>query len=212
MENKKTVLFIDGENFLFSVAKILKVNGIIRHKSDIKAYSIRGLLASALKDFDVHTTNFYAGKINIPRAHPQLAAKSHIIAESQRRLKRSLTNQGVNYIIAGNVRLQDTKQENGHLVGVFKEKGTDVRLAVDMLAMACDGKLDTALVLSSDSDMQPAVKELKHRGVTVAYVGFENRVNAGLSQTTDKTVILRQSEVIAAWNDAHPQTSLTSPS
>ena len=209
MAQKETIVFIDGENFLFSVAKVLKAKGLIKHKSDIKKYSITDIVQSALKDFAVDKTKFYAGKINIPIKHPTLVPKSRLIAESQRRLKRSLINQGVEFIMAGHVRLQDTKQENGHLVGVFKEKGTDVRVAVDMLSLACDKVIDTAIIMSSDSDMQPAVKELKARGVTVVYVGFENTINAGLSKTTDKTILIRQSEVITAWHAANPQGPLT---
>lgn len=209
MQDKQTVLFIDGENFLFPVAKVLKDNGLIQHKSDIQKYSIRSLTDAALKELPIHKTRFYAGKINIPAGQSELAQKSHTLAESQRRLKRSFTNQGVDFIMAGNVRLQATKSENGRTVGVFKEKGTDVRIAVDMLSMACDGLLDTALLLSSDSDMQPVVKELKRRGVSVVYVGFANQVNAGLSQTTDKTILIRETEVVDAWNEANQPSSLT---
>lgn len=204
MDKKQTVLFIDGENFLFSVAKLLKDANVISHKSDIKRYSIKTIIEKALKDFQIDQIKFYAGKINIPTKYPALLPKSYIIADSQRRLKRSLTNQGIEYIMAGNVRLQDIKQENGRQVGVFKEKGTDVRVAVDMLSLACDNNLGTAILLSSDSDMQPAVKELKARGVTVIYVGFENKVNAGLSTTTYKTVLIRRSEVMDGWEAANP--------
>lgn len=209
MSEKQTVLFIDGENFLFPIAKVLKAKGLIHHKSDIKKYSIKSLIESALKEIAIDTTKFYAGKINIPTSYPDLIQKSHVLAESQRRLKRSLMNQGVEFVTAGNVRLQDTKQVGNRLVGVFKEKGTDVRMAVDMLSMACDGVLETAILLSSDSDTQPAVKELKRRDVTVIYVGFANKVNAGLSQTTDKTILIRETEVVDAWHEANPPTLLT---
>ncbi len=207
MSKKETVLFIDGENFLFPVAEILRARGIIQRKSDIKNYSIVSLIQSALKSFTISKTKFYAGKIHIPMTYPALVKKSELLAESQRRLKRSLTNQGVEFIIAGNVRLQNiTNGANP----VFKEKGTDVRLAVDMLSMACDKILDTAILLSSDSDMQPAVKELKLRGVTVVYVGFENRINAGLSQTTHKTILLREGEIVDAWNVSNQPSLLSS--
>lgn len=199
------MLFIDGENFLFSVAKILKSQGLIKHKSEIQKFSINSLIKDALLDFSIHRSLFYAGKIHIPKQFPELAVKSSIVAESQRRLKRYMSNEGVEFITSGHVRLQDTKvDEHGKMRGIFKEKGTDVRIAVDMVSLACDKKLETALILSSDSDMQPAVKEMRRRNVKVVYVGFENGVNAGLSQTTDQTVLLRSSEIIAAWEKANP--------
>lgn len=208
---KQTVLFIDGENFMFAVAAMLKSQGLIKHKSEIINFSINSIIESALKDFKIDTTNFYAGKIHIPKQVPELVAKSNMIAEAQRRLKRSLSNEGINYIMAGHVRLQDTKNDgNGKIQGVFKEKGTDVRIAVDMVALACDKNLETALLLSSDSDMQPAVKELTKRGISVVYIGFESGINAGLSITTSKTVVIRSSEVIDAWNKANPTVTVKS--
>lgn len=194
---------------MFSIADVLKSNGLINHKSDIHNFSFQKLIKTALADYDIDEVNFYAGKINIPKQVPELVAKSHMIAESQRRLKRSLTNQNINYVMAGHVRLQDTKVDsNGRLQGVFKEKGTDVQIAVDMVAKACDKDLKVALLMSSDSDMQPAVKELRKRDVPVIYIGFENNVNAGLSTTTSKTIIVRSSEIIDAWNEANPQQAI----
>jgi uncharacterized LabA/DUF88 family protein len=189
--SKRSVLYIDGENCMFAVAEILKSQGLIRHKSEIHKFSIQTIVQSALSGYKVDKINFYAGKINIPKQVPELVPKS-------------LTNEGVDYIMAGQVRLQDTKTDAaGNVQGVFKEKGTDVRIAVDMVAHACDDSIQTALLLSSDSDMQPAVKELKRRSVTVVYIGFENSVNDGLSTTTDKTIIIRATDVVAAWNAAN---------
>lgn len=124
---KETILFIDGENFLFSAAKILKAEGLIKHKSEIKKLSVNTLVETALKDFTVDKSKFYAGKIHIPKQYPELVPKSNLIAESQRRLKRSLVNEGIEFIMSGHVRLQDTKTNaQGKLEGIFKEKGTDV--------------------------------------------------------------------------------------
>jgi uncharacterized LabA/DUF88 family protein len=205
MNTRETVLFIDGENFLFSVAEVLKNTNRIKHKSQITRLSINSLVSSALKDFNVGKVKFYAGKIHIPNDVPELVEKSKIVAETQRRLKRYLTNENIEFILSGHVRLQDTKvNHRGKLHGVFKEKGTDVKIAVDMISLSCDSLIEVALLLSSDSDMQPAVKEMIKRGVTVVYIGFENHVNVGLSKTTSKTVILRQSEILDAWDIANP--------
>lgn len=54
-----------------------------------------------------------------------------------------------------------------------REKGIDVKIAVDLIAGALDDKYDTAIVVSSDSDLVPAIdwirKRLKRR---VEYIGF----------------------------------------
>lgn len=49
----------------------------------------------------------------------------------------------------------------GHTRRTYEEKETDVNLAVALLAGAVNDVFDTALVLSADSDMCPAVRTLK---------------------------------------------------
>lgn len=56
----------------------------------------------------------------------------------------------------------------------------------------------TIILCSSDSDLQPAIAEVKKRGVEVIYLGFENKPNKGLTYTTSRTILLRNSEVIDA--------------
>jgi len=56
--------------------------------------------------------------------------------------------------------------------------------------------MKTAIIASSDSDLQPAVKELKKRGVEQVYLGFEIDPNKGLSYTTNRTILIRNAEVL----------------
>lgn len=198
----KTVLYVDGENFLFKVADILKANGDIQNKSDIIRFSLSIICRSALSEYTIDERRFYAAKVHLHTDTPALERQSRIIIESQRRLKRSLINDGNEFVVSGNVRLQEivpatTKKPIRY---IFKEKGTDVQLAVDVLAAICDKKVSTILLLSSDSDMQPVVREAKKRGCRVVYVGFESLPNVGLSNNCDQTILLRKKEVIDAWN------------
>jgi uncharacterized LabA/DUF88 family protein len=65
-----------------------------------------------------------------------------------------------------------------------------------MVSVACDKKADEVILGSSDSDLQPAVSEAKSRGVSCIYLGFESRPNRGLSYTTNRTILIRNSEVL----------------
>lgn len=58
--------------------------------------------------------------------------------------------------------------------------------------------MNSAILCSSDSDLQPAVAELRARKIEIVYVGFETNPNKGLSYTTNRTILLRNSEVIEA--------------
>lgn len=54
-----------------------------------------------------------------------------------------------------------------------REKGIDVKMAVDMLAGALDDRYDTAIVVSSDTDLVPAVDWVRKRlRKKVEYIGF----------------------------------------
>ncbi|KKR19942.1 MAG: hypothetical protein UT51_C0012G0001, partial [Candidatus Nomurabacteria bacterium GW2011_GWC2_39_41] len=68
-------------------------------------------------------------------------------------------------------------------------------IAVDMVSTACDKKAEEIIVGSSDSDLQPAITETKSRGVRCIYLGFEADPNKGLSYTTGRTILIRNSEV-----------------
>ena len=85
----------------------------------------------------------------------------------------------------------------GKKILVFKEKGVDVHLAVDAVDLAGDQAITTAVICSSDSDLQPAITKLKRRGVEVIYVGFESLQNRGLTYTCDRTILFRDAEVSA---------------
>ena len=83
--------------------------------------------------------------------------------------------------------------KRGHMV--FKEKGVDVRIAVDMVSKSCDREVKEIVLGSSDSDLQPAIKETRNRSVECVYLGFEAMPNKGLTYTTNRTILIRDSEV-----------------
>jgi uncharacterized LabA/DUF88 family protein len=188
-------LFIDGENFLHKIEEVLSSDKFDSPRR-VKATTIdiRKLISGALATVDVTDIRFYAAKLRYNKETPD---KSNELISSQRKLRNLLVNQGVEFILAGNVRAQTVGIGKESRV-LFREKGVDVRLAVDMVALACDKKIKTAILCSSDSDLQPAVAELKQRGVEVIYLGFEAKPNKGLAFTCDRTILFRNAEVIEA--------------
>jgi len=118
------------------------------------------------------------------------------LIEEQRLLKTHLEKQGFEVILSGRVRGQMEDGGRGKQALVFKEKGVDVKIAVDMVSLSCDKKVKEIILGSSDSDLQPAIKEAKDRKVNCVYLGFENQPNKGLSYTTNRTILIRNSEVL----------------
>ena len=184
----KTILFINGENFIFKVEQALKEQGISRHKVDLASINLDKLFRQSLKGFDISRKIFYNARLHFYKDTPK---KSEELIKLQRKLRNTLVNQGYEFVIAGNVRAQKV---DGKVV--FREKGVDVKIAVDLVSLACDKKLDIAILCSSDSDLQPAIAELRKRKVEIVYLGFETNPNKGLSYTTNKTILLRNPEIL----------------
>lgn len=186
-----THLFIDGENFLHKLEDALIRQGIEKKKIDSVHVDLKKLIQLALPNEHIAISTFYAAKL---RVHETSRAKSLKLIQEQRILKTNLEKQGFTFVLAGNVRPQ-TVTVDGKSKTIFREKGVDVRLAVDLVSLSCDKVIQRAIVCSSDSDLQPAIAEIRKRGVEVIYLGFEISPNKGLTFTTNRTVLFRNSEI-----------------
>jgi len=185
-------LFIDGRNFLGKLKEVLNPNKEKGKKIDLTVYNFAGLINKVLTGINLNRKIFYLGKL---QKHPETKKKSEELIEEQRKLKNHLEQQGFEVIIAGRVR--------GHLEKralTFKEKGVDVKIAADMIVMAYRNELKTAIIGSSDSDLQPAIKALEEQGIERIYLGFEISPNKGLAYTTNRTILIRNTEVLEFQN------------
>ena len=65
-----------------------------------------------------------------------------------------------------------------------------------LVVLSCDNKIKEIILASSDSDLQPAIQEVRRRKVSCVYLGFEAQPNKGLSFTTNRTILMRNFEVL----------------
>lgn len=73
----------------------------------------------------------------------------------------------------------------------MREKGVDVMLATDLIVGAVDNQYDTAVVVSSDSDLIPAIDWVRHRkNKKVEYVGFSIPNDADPKRSTNPLISL----------------------
>jgi len=188
-------LFIDGENFKYKIRAVFK--GENKERPIWHKYNFKGLLDKVLDGVKIDRKVFYFAKI---KEHKESKEKSKQLIEEQRLLKTHLENQGFEVILSGRVRGQKEEDQNGKKIIIFKEKGVDVKIAVDMVSMACDKKVKEIILCSSDSDLQPAIQEIKNRDVKCIYLGFESQPNKGMTFTSDRTILIRNSEVFLFEN------------
>lgn len=187
----QTLLFIDGENFVKKIRTVFETEK--KSKPRLDTYNFKGLLDTVLKDIKIDKTVCYFAHL---KEHPDTKEKSKQLINEQRLLKNHLQEQGFDVALSGRVRGQIEEDARGKKSLIFKEKGVDVKIAVDMVVAACDGSLKTAIVGSSDSDLQPAIAELRKRNIERIYLGFEMMPNKGLTFTTNRTILIRNSEVL----------------
>lgn len=193
----KTIVLIDGENFRNFTKRIIESEGLNPSDFDYDSINLKDLIAnifSTQKKVTITEIRYYVAKLNI---FPESEEFSRRKIANQRKLKMTLEKQGVKFIVSGNVRRREIVVD-GHKEYVFSEKGVDVGLAVDMVVISSDKLADNIVLCSSDSDLQPAVKESKKRGTFITYLGFGINPNKGLQVTTNETILFRNQEIINA--------------
>jgi uncharacterized LabA/DUF88 family protein len=67
----------------------------------------------------------------------------------------------------------------------IREKGVDVKIAIDIVIDGIEDKYDTAIIVSSDTDLIPAIKHVQSKGKKVEYIGFSNYTSVGLIKDCD---------------------------
>lgn len=91
------------------------------------------------------------------------------------------------------IRLGKIGQNVGADGGVrFVQKGVDVSLAVDLVALAAQRAISNAHLLAADNDFTPAVKQVKQMGVSVKlWFGGRGRPGSDLFDACDEREELR---------------------
>lgn len=70
------------------------------------------------------------------------------------------------------MKLREAKIDTLH-ISRLHEKGIDVKMATDLIVGAVDNKYDTAIVISSDTDIVPAIDWVRMRmKKSIEYIGF----------------------------------------
>lgn len=183
------IAFIDGENTKGRIREVFTKYRLAH--PEWSTYDFKGLFDEVFSMEPVTQRKFFRA---IPKPHPDLVKDSLELSISYRNLGGHLHRQGFEIIKAGVLRADyrypsDKKPK-------YREKGVDVSLAVAMVVMACDNKLEKAFLVASDSDYQPAVQEVRARHKKVVYVGFEVNPNLGLIAKTDSRVIISDVQVL----------------
>lgn len=182
---KRAVVFVDGSNWYHKLRTLLNLN-TPAGQNDMKPpvdFDLRSFITNLTVPDVLVELRYYIGKVRRVRNDQ----KSETMYANQQRLIGFLQQQNVHIGF-------------GHLInypdGSFHEKGVDILLAVDMLNLALEKKYDIAYLISSDTDLVPAVEECRKLGCDVVYVGSSlHGQSFGLTKVCSKTILLQPKDV-----------------
>lgn len=173
---KKVFIAIDGGNFY---RKLKDKNIGCLHPSEFNYASFVKFLARKDKIIGI---NYYVGQV---REEPN-NEKSKILKRDQDRFLARLQNLG--FIVKRGYILKSD--------GGYHEKGVDVQIAVDICMMAVRKEYDRLILVSSDTDLIPAIKEVKVLGKHVEYVGFDFSPSFALIRFSDFRTLLKKDDLL----------------
>ncbi len=195
-------VFIDGENLRHQIAAILvdekKVSAA--KKNDSFRYNMRAFLESLLGTSELEI-NYYTTKIKQP-AHDipkKLTQRIERISGANRKWISQLKNQNIVVIKAGYLRVRESNVcvHCGKKTLGLQEKGVDVRVATDLLLAAQAGNKERIVLISSDSDLVPALVAAKPGRSNITYVCYAGRLNRSVAANADKTVTFDNKDVLS---------------
>ncbi len=79
--------------------------------------------------------------------------------------------------------------------GKYHEKGVDVKIAVDIVTGAYEDLYDRLILVSSDTDLLPAIQVAREKGKEVEYVGFSHAPSYALIKHATETRLLREDDL-----------------
>ena len=161
-------MFIDGSNFYFKMKSL----GIKR----LSKYNYRALCADLAGDREIVFIGYYVGVVRAKFDD----AKGQKLRRAQIDLFNHLRNQKI-LVRKGYLMKND---------GVYHEKGVDVKIATDLLVGAYENLYDDAIVISSDTDLLPAMQKVKEKKKMAEYVGFGHQPTLALQTAATRSRLL----------------------
>lgn len=172
MKPQRSFLIIDGSNFYFKL-KDLKLENLLNF--DFSAFA--KTLAGHRK---LVKSSYYIGAVRTDGT-----TKSQRLFSAQRQLLAHLRQHRFSYALGYLLRY------GNH----FHEKGVDVEMVVDMLIAAYEDTADHVILVSSDTDLLPAIKKIREKGKTVEYVGFSHAPSLAMVANCSESRLLKAEDL-----------------
>lgn len=169
---KRCLILIDGSNFYFKLKDL--------HLQNLLEFDFSGFTKFLVGKNKLVNATYYVGAMRTDGTE-----KSQRLFNDQRRLLSHLTKQGLKYSL-GYLLKSNNK---------FHEKGVDVNIAVDILVAVYENQCDHIILVSSDTDLLPAIKKAKEKSKTIEYVGFSHQPSLAMVANCTESKLLKKEEI-----------------
>lgn len=174
---ERVIVIIDGSNFYHKIKnEPFNIKGSTH-------FDYRGMVNWLVGGGELVTCSYYVGAISAAAND----LKSQQLRRQQQKLFRHLTGRYQGFVLKRGYLLKNDDK--------FHEKGVDVRMAVDLLVGAYENTYDKAILLSSDTDLLPAITQARSLGKIIEYVGFINKPSIALKKYASKSRLLKVNDL-----------------
>ena len=170
---KKILIQFDGSNFYNKVKRMFPA----LHLTNFSYVE----LAKFVSKSDINEIVYYVGEI---KKYPG-NKKSQILYSNQQ-------------VVFTNLRNQKIDIKTGYLLlsnGKYHEKGVDVQIAVDIAYGAAKENYDICYLISSDTDLLPAIKTAQIEGKKIVYVGFKRYESRAMMNNCSSFLLLNKNDL-----------------
>jgi uncharacterized LabA/DUF88 family protein len=169
---ERVIILIDGSNFYFKL-KDLRFHNLLN-------FNFTEFIKLISHSDKVVSVNYYVGGIKQDKTK-----HTGKLFNDQQKLLSQLRKHSIKYTL-------------GYLMktnGKFHEKGVDIQMAVDMLVSSYEGQCSKIIIVSSDTDLLPAIKKVKEIGKIVEYVGFSHKPSIAMVSNCSESKLLTKDEI-----------------
>jgi len=173
VNKSKSIILIDGSNFYFKLKK-LEVPNLLEF--DFTSFS-----KFLTKKSNLVQSSYYIGAVRTDGSK-----KTSELLANQQKLLANLKKHHVSYSL-------------GYLLksgGRFHGKGVAVNIAVDILVATYENLCDHIIIVSSDTDLLPAIKKAKEKGKIVQYIGFSHQPSLAMIANCSESRLLTKEDIL----------------
>lgn len=187
---------------MYGAASILEAQGVISDKQEVSSLDFRHILSSIATEKNYEVRYYGVAKIKKRTGYGrEIEAKTVKFADNLRKIRNSLKKNDIKYCATGSLQVRDRDEckKCGAKDYKMQEKGVDVGLAVDIVKDALKKQTKHIILISSDTDLIPAIKVANENKVKVTYVAFCGYITKSISRLADETKTIKNTDVAEAY-------------